>query len=80
MLDGLALGTLRMEGGLETPNALLQSLVKSGHVVKVRFEPNELGKVAFAGTRLRREGAELLLERHDRLLRFRPEGRGCLGR
>ena len=51
-----------------------------GHVVKVRFEPNELGKVAFAGTRLRREGAELLLERHDRLLRFRPEGRGCLGR
>ena len=51
-----------------------------GRAVKVRFEPNELGKVAFAGTRLRREGADLLLDRHERALRFKPEGRGCVVR
>lgn len=51
-----------------------------GRSVRVRFEPNELGKVAFAGTRLRREGADLLIDRHERALRFRPEGRGCVVR
>ena len=36
-----------------------------------RFEPNDLGKVAFAATPLQREGEDLRLERHGRMLRFR---------
>lgn len=52
----------------------------AGRDVRIRFDPNELGKVAFARERLAREGADLLIERHGRSLRFRPEGRGCLGR
>ena len=37
-----------------------------------RFEPNDLGKVAFVQAPLRREGEALVLERHGRTIRFRP--------
>jgi hypothetical protein len=38
---------------------------------RVRFEPNDLGKVGFAHERLPIEGGALLLQRHDRTIRFR---------
>jgi hypothetical protein len=42
-----------------------------GHRLSFAFEPNELGKVAFDATPLQVSDGELLLTRHDRLLRFR---------
>jgi hypothetical protein len=39
-----------------------------------RFAPNDLGKVAFAGTLLRFDKQDLLLERHERSIRFRRTG------
>lgn len=39
--------------------------------LRVRFDPNDLGKVAFAATPLRIDGDDLLLERHGRLIRYR---------
>ena len=41
------------------------------------FAPNDLGQVAFAHQPLAIDGRELLLGRHDRDLRFRPERGGC---
>lgn len=38
-----------------------------------RFVPNDLGKVAFADTLLLREGGAFLMERYDRLLKFRKQ-------
>jgi hypothetical protein len=49
-----------------------------GGLVHVRFEPNDLGKVAFAKTPLKIDQDDLLLERHERLVRFRRSG-GCEG-
>ncbi len=34
------------------------------------FEPNDLGKVDFRATPLRIEDGDLVIERHDRLIRF----------
>lgn len=42
-----------------------------GHRLRFRFEPNDLLDVAFARTPLRIDGADLILERHDRAIRFR---------
>ena len=46
-------------------------------IVLFRFDPNDLGKVAFSRTPLMREGARLILERHGRRLTFRPVKGGC---
>jgi len=43
----------------------------SGYSVRFRFEPNDLGKVAFHGTPLKIENGDLLLARHDRTIRFK---------
>lgn len=48
----------------------------NGREARFRFEPNDLGKVAFAHAPLRIEGRDLLLARHDRQLRFRKAS-GC---
>lgn len=45
--------------------------------VRMRFEPNDLGAVAFARDPLLIDGRELMLNRHGRTLRFRPESGGC---
>jgi hypothetical protein len=46
--------------------------------VRVRFEPNDLGKVGFAHERLAIEGGALVLQRYDRAIRFRRgAGDGC---
>jgi hypothetical protein len=42
--------------------------------IHVRFEPNDLGKVAFAKTPLRIDGSNLLFERHGRSIVFRRVG------
>lgn len=44
---------------------------------RFRFSPNDLGQVAFAQEPLAIEGRELVLGRHERTLRFRPERGGC---
>ncbi|MEJ5975151.1 hypothetical protein WG901_00760 [Novosphingobium sp. PS1R-30] len=41
------------------------------------FAPNDLGQIAFAHEPLTVDGRELLLIRHDREVRFRPERGGC---
>lgn len=41
-----------------------------GHQLRFRFEPHDLGKVAFRETALRIEGNDLVLGRHDRTLHF----------
>jgi len=51
-----------------------------GRAMRIAFAPNDLGKVAFADTPLRRDGADLLLDRVGREVRFRPRGAGCAGR
>jgi hypothetical protein len=47
----------------------------SGREARFRFEPNDLGKVAFTHTALRIDGGDLLLDRFDRQLRFRRDGK-----
>jgi hypothetical protein len=42
-----------------------------GYWLQFRFEPNDLGKVDFRATPLTIEGGDLLLDRHDRHIRFR---------
>jgi hypothetical protein len=49
----------------------------AGGEMQVRFEPNDLGKVAFARAPLRIDQDDLLLERHERLIRFRRSREGC---
>jgi hypothetical protein len=47
---------------------------------RVRFDPNDLGKVAFAHERLALENGALVLHRHDRAIRFRRgASNGCKG-
>jgi len=46
-------------------------LTAGGHKLLFRFEPNDLGIADFRAERLTIQGAELLLRRHDRDLRFR---------
>jgi hypothetical protein len=43
----------------------------SGYSLRFRFEPNDLGKVAFQATPLKIINAELLLDRHGRTIRFK---------
>jgi hypothetical protein len=43
----------------------------SGYSLRFRFEPNDLGKVAFQATPLKIVNAELLLDRHGRTIRFK---------
>ena len=43
----------------------------SGYSVRFRFEPNDLGKVAFQATPLKIVNGELLLDRHGRTIRFK---------
>lgn len=56
---------------LSQPAELPAPAAGKGHKLRFVFEPNDLGKVAFASAPLRIEEGELLLERHDRLIRFR---------
>lgn len=42
-----------------------------GYEFDYRFEPNDLGKVDFRGTSLKRAGTDLLLDRYGRSIRFR---------
>jgi hypothetical protein len=46
----------------------------SGYSVRFRFEPNDIGKVAFQATPLKLVNGELLLDRHGRTIRFRRTG------
>jgi hypothetical protein len=48
-----------------------------GRELHLRFDPNDLGKVAFDHTPLRFDREDLLLERHDRLIRFRRSDAAC---
>jgi hypothetical protein len=43
----------------------------SGYSLRFRFEPNDLGKVAFQATPLKIANAEFLLDRHGRTIRFK---------
>lgn len=44
----------------------------------LRFEPNDLGKVAFAHEKLAIDGGSLVLQRYDRAIRFRRSvSNGC---
>lgn len=57
---------------LQSPATALPRLpAGQGHALRFLFEPNDLGKVAFASTPLQIDNGDLLLERHDRLIRFR---------
>lgn len=42
-----------------------------GYQIDFKFDPNDLGKVDFKGTPLRREGPDLMLDRYGRTIRFR---------
>jgi hypothetical protein len=48
-----------------------------GADLHLRFDPNDLGKVAFARTPLKIDQEDLLLERHERLVRFRRSREPC---
>jgi hypothetical protein len=48
-----------------------------GHELHIRFDANDLGKVAFDHTPLRFDREDLLLERHDRVIRFRRSDAAC---
>ena len=43
----------------------------SGYSLRFRFEPHDLGKVDFRGTPLKIINGDLLLDRHDRTIRFK---------
>ena len=49
---------------------------EGGHQVRFRFEPNDLGKVAFVRTSLQNDHGSLVLARHDRAIRFQRVARG----
>jgi len=46
----------------------------SGYSIRFRFEPNDIGKVAFQATPLKLVDGALLLDRHGRTIRFRRTG------
>jgi len=46
----------------------------SGYAVRFRFEPNDIGKVAFQSTRLTIVNGELVFDRHGRTIKFRRSG------
>lgn len=45
-------------------------LTPGGHRIVFRFEPNDFGVAAFADEPLELDGGDLLMRRHDRLIRF----------
>ena len=47
----------------------------SGYSVRFRFEPNDLGKVAFQATPLKIIDGDLLFDRHGRTIRFKRTAR-----
>lgn len=49
-------------------------LTPGGHRIVFRFDMNDFGVAGFAGEPLAIEGRDLLLRRHDRLIRFRRVG------
>ncbi|MCC6828872.1 MAG: hypothetical protein IT550_11675 [Novosphingobium sp.] len=49
----------------------------AGGAVRFRFDPNDLGRVAFAETRLPYQGEDLLLDRHARQIAFRRVRSDC---
>jgi hypothetical protein len=49
----------------------------TGSTARVRFEPNDLGTVAFVREPLAIDASDLLLTRHERALRFHPTSGGC---
>lgn len=49
----------------------------AGGSAQFRFDPNDLGRVAFADTRLTYQGDDLLLERHARQIAFRRVRSEC---
>jgi hypothetical protein len=50
----------------------------SASEVRLRFEPHDLGKVAFARERLAMDGGALVLQRYDHAIRFRRSvSNGC---
>lgn len=51
-----------------------------GRDVVVRFDPNDLGAVAFAETPVARDGDVLKLTRHGRELQFRQVSGPCIGK
>jgi hypothetical protein len=61
---------------LELESEAFALTIPGGSDLHVRFEPNDLGKVAFEKTPLKIDQNDLLLERHERLIRFRRDG-GC---
>ena len=46
----------------------------SGYSIRFRFEPNDIGKVAFQATPLKLVNGALVLDRHGRTIRFRRTG------
>jgi hypothetical protein len=46
----------------------------SGYSIRFRFEPNDIGKVAFQATPLKLVNGVLVLDRHGRTIRFRRTG------
>jgi hypothetical protein len=52
------------------PGAPLRLSPDTGHKLSLRFQPNELGRVAFRGEALKREGSNLVMERYDAEIRF----------
>lgn len=60
---------------LESEAAALQD--GRGASVTFRFDPNDLGRVAFEHTELKIDRDDLLLDRHERQIRFRREPGGC---
>lgn len=55
------------------------SITSGGRDIVIRFDPNDLGKVAFAATPLARGEDALRLERHGRDIVFRQRSGPCLG-
>lgn len=84
--DGLTLA-LKPDDKLVSATLLLSVLdleseayaltIAGGSELQVRFDANDLGSVAFARTPLKIDRDDLLLERHDRLIRFRRSPDGC---
>src|SRR5437016_1336084 len=55
----------------EVASGSVRLVANSGYSVRFRFEPNDIGKVAFQATPLKLVNGALLLDRHGRTIRFR---------
>jgi len=58
----------------EVASGSVRLVANSGYSVRFRFEPNDIGKVAFQATPLKLVNGALLLDRHGRTIRFRRTG------